>query len=177
MRNFQQLAAGVDVGPLLHRLYLSPGLWNQNVTRTAHPLSPHKAVDDIIVRFQDKQSNVVDDPECVWYPVAGELPELRPILFNLARVVESERLGRVVITRLKPGGVIDPHEDGGAVATYYTRYQVVLQNDPGSLFKCGDEQIQFRAGDVWWLNNRITHSVVNNSASDRIVVIVDLKIR
>jgi quercetin dioxygenase-like cupin family protein len=46
---------------------------------------------------------------------------------------------------------------------------------PGALFHSGDETSNFHTGEVWWVNNRVTHSVVNNSADDRIVCIVDIR--
>jgi hypothetical protein len=32
-----------------------------------------------------------------------------------------------------------------------------------------------RTGEVWWFNNAIEHEVVNNSADDRIHLIVDIR--
>ncbi|MCH7852629.1 MAG: aspartyl/asparaginyl beta-hydroxylase domain-containing protein [Candidatus Marinimicrobia bacterium] len=92
------------------------------------------------------------------------------------RGVQGSRLGRVLITRLAPGKSIAPHADGGAPAEYYERYQVALQSLPGCLFTVGDETVTFNAGDVWHIDNRMTHSVVNNSADDRVVMIVDIRV-
>jgi aspartyl/asparaginyl beta-hydroxylase (cupin superfamily) len=105
------------------------------------------------------------------------LTEAHSLIFDLARFVRAERIGRVLISRLPPGGVIAPHQDGGAVATYYTRYQMPLQSAPGCMFECDGEGVNMRAGEVWWFDNKRTHQVVNNSATDRISMIVDLKTR
>jgi hypothetical protein len=30
-------------------------------------------------------------------------------------------------------------------------------------------------GDIWWFNNRIEHEVINNSATERIHMVVDIR--
>lgn len=176
MRNFQLLGQQ-NVSPLLHQITLHPELWNQNTLRTAHEQSPHKQVDDIWLRFQAEGSQVIDDPECVWYPSWDVLNEAHKLIFDLARMVKAERIGRLIISRMAPGSIIPAHEDGGAVASYYTRYQMPLQCAPGCVFECAGEKVQMQDGEVWWFRNDLTHSVTNNSATDRISLIVDLKTR
>ena len=89
--------------------------------------------------------------------------------------MDGVQLGRCMVTRMRPGATITPHKDEGTPATFYTRYQIVLQNLPGSLFTIKDETVSFQSGDIWWINNRETHSVINNSGEDRLVCIVDIK--
>jgi hypothetical protein len=55
------------------------------------------------------------------------------------------------------------------------RFHVVLQGLPGSLYHCGDEVVQMRTGTVWWFQHREVHSVENNSADDRIHLLVDFR--
>lgn len=179
MKNFQKIADGVDVMPLVHALTHKPHLWNQNELRKHYPNSPHAQADDVWIRFNkipQDVSEVVNDKDCINYPAFYELPQAKPLILDLMRRVEGEQLGRVMITRLRPGTQILPHEDGGAPAEFYSRYHITLQSLPGAIFKCGDEAVNMRTGDVWWFNNRLTHSVVNNSADDRITLIVDIRI-
>ncbi len=184
MRYFEKIAEGVDVLPLLHAATRQADLWNANTLRTDHVGSVHAEVDDIWLRFSDtaeydKQGDpalIADEHESIHYPAFAVLPQARVIIFDLMRRVEGERLGRVMITRLKPGGRIAPHEDGGDHARYYDRYQVVLQGLPGSVFKSGDEQVQMKTGEAWWFDNSQTHEVLNNSTDDRVHLIVDIKI-
>lgn len=183
MRYFQKLAEGVDVVPLLHAVTRQPELWNENRLRTAHPGTPHTEIDDIWLRFNDldeytatgKVDSILDQHESVWYPAAAKLPQARPIIYDLMRRVEGERLGRVLITRLAPGKRIAPHVDGGEHAAYFDRYHVTLQNLPGSVFRAGNEQIAAKLGDVFWFDNAQEHSVVNNSVDDRLTMIVDIR--
>lgn len=182
MKNFLKVADGIDVIPLLAAIQMHPELWNQNTLRTEHELTPHKEVSDIWIRFNDLEpykqtgdiATVVDEHESIWYPAASVLP-VRGLIFDLMRRFEAERLGRVIITRLPPGKQIDPHEDGGEHAKYYKRFHLLLQSLPGALFHCEDETVNMRTGECWWFNNGLTHSVVNNSADDRITMIVDIK--
>jgi hypothetical protein len=172
------LARGVDVSPLAHQIVKSPELWNQNKLRQTYADSPHAAADDIWLRFQSQaalDAFDIDDLEVVNYPAFWKLPQARAIIFGLMTQVGGERLGRCVITRLKPGGRILPHEDGGLCASYYDRYQIALNSEPGCSFSCGGETVEMRTGDVWWFNNELEHSVTNNSASDRLSLIVDIR--
>lgn len=183
MRNFHMIAGDIPIQRLLNEVMRQPDLWNANTLRTTHELTPHKAVDDIWLRFQDLEpyrqtgdgARVIDDHESINYPAMARLPAARPIIFDLMRLVEGERLGRVLITRLAPGRSIDPHVDGGRHAAYYQRYHVVLQGLPGALFMCGDETVHMPTGSLWWFDNSVEHAVVNNSADDRIHMIVDIR--
>ena len=174
MRNFQLLGTQ-NVNPLLHQLTLHPDWWNIDRIRTATFGSPHSACDDILLRFQGKKSSVLDDPECEFYPAWFTFTEAHALIFDLARVVKAERIGRIIISRLPPGKTITPHEDGGAVASYYTRYQMPLQSAPGCVFECDGEKVQMIGGQVWWFDNKKTHAVYNNSDTDRLAMIADLK--
>lgn len=179
MKNFQKLADNVNILPLMHELTLHPDLWNENTLRTSHAESAHREVSDIWVWFNsidpDDLKKAVDDKEAIPYRAWRELPSVRPIVFALMNQVAGVRLGRVLITKLPPGKTITWHKDGGAPAEYYSRYQVALQSLPGALFHIEDETVCFRSGEVWFINNKANHSVVNNSKDDRIVLIVDIR--
>ena len=177
MRYFDLIAQGVDVMPLRHAVARQPGLWNVDDLWTTHPGTAHGEVDDIWLRFDPLESpdTVIDGHESVDYPAFAAFPQARPIVFDLMRRVEGVRLGRLLITRLRPGGRIHPHEDAGGHAAYYDRYQVCLQGLPGCVFRAGAEQVTMASGEVWWFDGAQTHEVVNNSAGDRIHMIVDIR--
>lgn len=177
MRHFQLVAAGVDVLPMLHAIQQQPDLWNRYRLRKDYPDSPHAEMDDIWLWFNriGGDLDVANDMETVPYPGWQALPQARPVVFDLMRRVEGVRLGRVLVTRLAPGKRIAAHEDAGAPATYYQRYQVALQSLPGCRFRIGHEVRHFNPGEVWWIDNETEHEVANNSADDRIVMIVDIR--
>jgi len=177
MNNFQCLAANVDTIPLMNAIMRDPDLWNQHTLRTTHPGTAHSEVDDIWLRFNDidEPEGVPNDTDCINFPAFWSLPQARPLIFDLMRRVEGERLGRVLITRLAPGCKIDPHVDGGAPATYYDRFHIVLNSAPGCLFRAGDETVHMGTGQVWWFDNTKEHEVINNSVDDRIHLIIDIR--
>lgn len=177
MRNFDLIAQDLDVMPLRHAVARQPGLWNANTLRTTYTGTVHGEADDIWLRFDalEDLETVFDGHESVDYPAFAALPQARPVIFDLMRRVEGVRLGRVLITRLRPGGRIYPHEDVGDHAAYYDRYQVSLRGLPGCVFRAGGEQVSMASGEVWWFDNAQTHEVVNNSAGDRIHMVVDIR--
>jgi hypothetical protein len=175
MKNFLRIADGVDVTPVLHALAINPGLWDENTLRTAHAETAHAAVSDIWLMFNDPDGVVVNDIQVKPYPAWDVLKPLRALILELMHRVNGVQLGRCIVTRLPPGKTITPHVDGGAPATFYTRYQIALQSLPGALFNIEDETVCFRPGEIWLINNRAEHSVINNSADDRIVCIVDIR--
>lgn len=178
MKNFLRIGFGIDVIPALRELAVNADLWNQNKLRTGHPESPHKQVDDIWLWFNkihDDPNKTIDDIQTYPYPGWEKLRTLREMTLNLIRRVDGVQLGRVIVTRMRPGSIITPHADEGAPSMFYTRYQIALQSQPGALFTIGDETVNFSGGEAWWINNRERHGVVNNSAEDRIVCIVDIK--
>lgn len=180
MKNFLRLSQNANVIPLLLALHNKPELWDMHTLRTSFPESPHNSCSDILLMFNDldpaNPERVVNDREVVPFEGWFALPEAQEIIRDLMHLVRGVRLGRVIITKLPPGKTIAPHVDGGAPAEYFTRFQVALQNLPGCIFKIEDEAVQFAPGEVWRINNRALHGVVNNSADDRIAMVVDIRV-
>lgn len=179
MRNFLQVASGVNVISLLQQIYSNDHLWAQDQIRQEYSKdSPHKEVQDILIRFSDTAAKDVGDQiQCDWMSASILLPAARNIAMLVMASMAGEQLGRVMITRLPAGKTITPHKDiKGKYANYYTRYHIPLISDPGVQFHCGDEAVNMLPGTVWWFNGHLEHSVVNNSASDRINLIVDCRV-
>jgi Aspartyl/Asparaginyl beta-hydroxylase len=182
MRNFQQIGTGVDVLPLLHAIQRQPQLWNQQRFRTTYDNTPHADVDDIWLRFSPERAGfdqVIEDTSPIWQPAASGLPQAKPLVLNLMSYLGAYELGRLLITRLRPGGRILPHADtDGAYVNQgdIGRYHIVLQGLPGSTFRCGDEVVQMLTGEIWWFDAGVCHSVENNSADDRIHLIADFRL-
>jgi len=180
LRNFQHIESGLDVIPLMSAVLRMPLLWNSNTLRTTHEGTAHQDVDDIWLRFNDLSRHenvltVVNDHESINYPAFWALPMARPLVFGLMARVAGERLGRVLITRLPPGKRIVEHIDAGTHAEYYDRFHIALNGLPGSLFHCGGETVQMLTGECWWLNNCVEHEIINNSAGDRVHMVVDIR--
>ncbi len=183
MRYFHKIAEGVQVGALAHAVTRNGHLWNENTFRTTFPNTPHAGVDDIWLRFSDPEkctttSNIIGDDKPIWWPAAQLFPEAKPIILDLMRGTSAYELGRVLITRLPPGGRILGHrDDAGDYVNLrdIARYHVVLQGLPGSLYHCGNETVCMRTGEIWWFNAHELHAVENNSVDDRIHLLVDVR--
>ena len=179
MKNFLRIAPAANTAPLLAAIQCNSDLWDQNTLRTTHPQTPHKDVSDIWLWFnelKDNPADTIEDLQTYPYPAWWALPQAREIIFDLMRFVQATQIGRVVISKLPPGGRIEPHVDQGSPATFYQRFQVTLQAGPGCNFIIEDEQVSFKPGEIWLINNKAEHSVVNNSSIDRIAMVVDLRI-
>lgn len=198
MKNFMKLAQ-VDVTPLMLAVRRRPELWHEDTFLRHYPQGPFGETESIMLRFpkiadfsSDKsgkrmekyKANLLpgfDQHESEDKPAFKSLTEARHIIFALMGSVQGERLGRVMINKIVPGGRIFPHADTPVHADYYSRFHVVLQSQPGVVFRCGDiagdnyEQVFMATGEVWWFNNKLEHEVINNSADDRIHMIVDIR--
>lgn len=183
MRNMHMIARGANVAPLVAELHRQPWLWNQVTLRTAPEQSPHHGLDDIWLRYNDLANY---DPEkglaefnkehdAVWYPSASTLPAAKPLVFDLMRLVEGERLGFVLITRIPPGGICRPHIDRGWHAEFYDKYAIQLESAPGQSFNFQGESLDAMPGDVYWFNNLEEHWVENPTGHDRMTMIVCIR--
>jgi hypothetical protein len=186
MKNFMRISAGVDVLQLLLAIKRRPDLWKEDTYLRDYPQGPFSQIESIMLRFPvksvhetetelQKHLSTYDQHESVDYPAYKLLPEARPLVMNLMHYVGGERLGRVMINKIAPGGVIYPHADTPAHAEYYSRFHIVLQSQPGVVFRAGDEQVYMATGEVWWFDNAQEHEVINNSADDRIHMIIDIR--
>lgn len=176
MNSFAQISRYLSVAQLVETLAAKPELWNANTLRTAHPASPHQQADDIWLRFNaiPATPSEWDELESINYPALEQLPEAEKLIRWLADRVSSERIGRVLITRLKPGGRITAHRDTEQHAGYYERFHIVLQSNDHCIFHCGDDALVMKPGECWAFNNQLEHSVENNGTTERVHLIVDM---
>ncbi|MGL4196684.1 MAG: aspartyl/asparaginyl beta-hydroxylase domain-containing protein [Allorhizobium sp.] len=199
MRNFLKIAEDINTTPLLNQLIRNEDLWNQNRFRTSAEGTPFSGCDDILLRFSPpEQSHVqggfVGNEECVWYPARDVLTEAWPLIRGLLANVGGYEVGRVIVSRLKPGAKVDPHIDNQGIYNNHgdrARYHIVLQGGAGSNFYNADtegegddmklveggvEVVNMRDGEVWWFNAAKLHWVKNESADDRIHLLVDVRL-
>lgn len=177
MKNFYRLLSGINVMPAMMELQ-AYNKWGEIDFRTATDGSPHAEGSDILMRFNEITDidSILNDLDCKNYPAMFELPRCADLVFMLMAAVRGERLGRCIVSKLRPGAKIHSHVDGGLSADYYDRYHIVLNGCPGSIFCCGDEKVSMSTGEVWWFNNIDEHSAINNSADDRIHIIADIRL-
>ena len=179
MNHFQPLTS-FDPVPLLHQIIRNPDLWKVDTYLRDYPQGPFGDTQTIFLRFPpasvtELERGQKDPHECVWMDGALHLSEAKPLIFQLMTLVHGERLGRVMVNKLRPGGRIYPHADTPEHANYWDRYHVVLQSGPGCNFRAGEEVVHMPAGSVWWFQNAVEHEVINNSANDRIHMVIDIR--
>jgi hypothetical protein len=189
MRNFQKVGQN-DIIPLLTSIKRQPDLWREDSYLRDYPQGPFGEVETIMLRFPEKRvfeqeeeiekykrgESQFDQHESIFYPAWHKLPEAHSMVFGLMAYMKAIRLGRVMINKIKPGGVIFPHRDTLEHASYWDRFHVVLQSGPGCNFRCDDEVVNMGTGEVWWFQNLNEHEVQNNSSVDRIHMILDLRL-
>ena len=133
MKNFYRVAQGVDITPLNIAIARRPEIWKEDTYLRDYPQGPFGDVETIMLRFPVKgvfetekevenHLSTYDMHESIDYPMYKTLTEARPIVMSLMARVEGERLGRVMINKICPGGVIFPHADTPAHAEYYSRF-------------------------------------------------------
>ena len=182
--NFVKIVQGVDTAPVLLELARNPRLWGRRRFRKDIPDGPHSEMTDIWLRYNDEKpykesgdySKFNNEHESVFYPEWFALPSVRPIVYSLMARVQATRLGGLLITKIPPGGKIEPHVDGGWHATYYnTKLYVVLQSNPQCVNRAGEERVAMAPGEVWYFDNAIEHEVVNDGPTERITLIVCMR--
>lgn len=177
---FKLIAEGLDVAPLLAKLATRPALWLEHTERQAYPGSAHRDTETIYLRW-------ATDPSLAgaFYCLESQdhldtISALAPEIFPLCQTVFGKifgpdapsastngRTGRVILTKLKPGGVITEHVDEGPYADRYDRFHVVLQGH--SIFKVDDCAWVFEPGSLFWFNHKLPHSVFNHTINERVM--------
>lgn len=176
----EQIAQGINIVPLVATLHNHPELWNQHTMRTENECSPHHRLDDIWVRFNDycnyngNHAEFIKEHDSVWYN-SPLVEHVKDLVFPLMAAVKGERLGGILITRIKPGQICKPHEDSGWHAEYYQKYAIQLQSNLQQEFCFDGESFSALPGDVYRFDNSKLHWVTNDSDQDRITMIVCIK--
>jgi hypothetical protein len=140
----------------------------------------HAEMTDIWLRYGDisgmvesgDYSTIANEHDSIWLK---NLPYCKKICFDVMALVNGERLGGVLITKLPSGGRILPHTDSGWHAEYYDKYYVPLKNSDGARFCFDNGEISPVIGDVWAFDNSQNHWIENNSKEDRIAMIICIK--
>lgn len=179
MQAFNKISSTIDASKARAELHDNYGLFGEfNARKLAG--SVHADMDDIWLRYGDIRemietgdcSKIADEHDSVWLK---DLPECKKLCFEVMGLVNGERLGGVLITKLPSGGKILPHIDQGWHAEYYDKYYIPIQNSKGAIFGFDCGIIDPDYGDVWAFDNSYNHWVKNNSKEERIAMIICIK--
>jgi len=177
--NFMQVASGVDVAPLLAEIVRQPELWNKNPCRLSRH-GPHHETQDMFLRYRDETafretgdwSAFSDAHLGVWNQTIDYLPSALKLIFDLMAGVRAEVLGGVFIYKIPPGKQIYPHVDYGWHPAFYDKFNICLASNADTRFYYERGAFTQTAGDVHWFRNTVEHGVINEGASDHIILTV-----
>ena len=175
--NFQRIATGLDVAPLVAALDAHPELWRQITIRQSYAGSAHSATECIFLRGPKAFSRdaYFFDISSYDYPALttlqdAVLPLIQPVLHDALQITE---LGRVMLVRLRPGGEVTPHVDEGTYAEHFSRFHIPVSGSGATLTVCGESQ-EMTPGDCWWFQHRRQHWASNPvAAPSRVHMIID----
>ncbi len=173
----RSLGYALDVSEAVKQLE-NPEVWNERDER--RKAYAHAATSDCWVRFRDMQAwdgsdGLTDEHESVWQPVVHKIPAVWSLVRKVLRRERPERLGGVLLTKIPPGGSVEPHIDSGWHAGYYEKIAVQIRGNKEQAFCFENCELRPVAGEVYTFRNDVLHWVTNDSAEDRITLIVCLR--
>ena len=80
---------------------------------------------------------------------------------------------RIMLARMAPGGIIQPHRDNMPAATWPHKVHIPIQTNEGVGFFIEPTVYHFKEGQVVEVNNLGVHAVKNNGSTDRIHLIFE----
>lgn len=188
MKYFHRISNSFDPTPIREELHSQPLLWGKS-PRVTFQGSPHADTEDIILRgpvgFEYKSlQELHEELQCQDYPAGELMKKTVTIANNLAYLLSSPemrhldsplRLGRVIMTKLKPGKTIHPHADQGPVPEFYRRFHLCIEGGDENIFMIQGEVQSMQSGDMFETDVREVHTVINLMEHDRVHLIVDIE--
>lgn len=176
-----KISEGIDVSRLVEQIDSTPSVWNRHRERTQSYESPHNAISDIWVRYNDiaNLSGGMEafngEHESVWYDVLNDIPAVNEIVNHVFDLVGGKQLGGVLITKVPPGEMVAPHIDSGWHAGHYEKFAVQLKGSKDQAFCFEGCELRPEPGDLYTFDNSKLHWVINESDSDRMTLIICIK--
>ena len=102
-------------------------------------------------------------------------PLLEPVLDAAVASYGYERAAfpRVMLARMAPGGVIQPHRDGNPAAKWPHKIHVPIQTNSEVTFFVDGAGYHMAEGEAVEVNNMGVHAVTNGGTTDRIHLIFE----
>ena len=100
--------------------------------------------------------------------------EFKLLKNKLTKIYGKGFIIRAILVMLKSNSKIDRHIDSGESLSICHRVHIPIITNKNVLFEIDNEIKNLKEGEMWEINNsEKIHSVVNNSNTDRIHLIVD----
>ena len=189
-RNFEQLASGLDLSLINDQVQAQEALFDKSTFRQSFKGSPftdtqfigcrmtydldHEPTEEeMLNHLKTKGVTTTNALDLEDYEL---LPQVYGAVMHFAGVMQAEQIGRVLVTRLHPGGKIGAHKDFGEYHNFYDRFHICI-GGKGCHFRSGKEVVKMMPGEVWWFYNNVEHEVWNESDSERDHIVIDLKLK
>jgi hypothetical protein len=102
-------------------------------------------------------------------PLLGKCPYFQQVIESFDCQKETVRL-----LRLKQNSVVKEHNDFHLGYEYgFFRIHIPIKTSPAVSFRVGGNEIPMTAGECWYANFHLPHSVVNQSSFERIHLVID----
>lgn len=98
---------------------------------------------------------------------------VEPIIKHLENLHNGKR-GQVLLIRLKANKSVADHKDGGDYLINTRRHHIPIITSDQTTFYVGGEACNMKSGECWEINNSKDHSVINNSNTDRVHLLIDI---
>lgn len=177
LRNFDLIASGLDVAPLLAAINADPARWGDITLRQSYAGSAHHATQTIFIRGPKPGPDPFNEIESIDYAPADSAIRIEAMRLIEGLPIRFAEVARVMAVNLPAGGYIDAHRDEGDYAANFSRFHIVLKAEPTRvLFRVEGEVVEMQEGECWWFNHRAEHSVHNLGRTPRIHLIFDARV-
>jgi hypothetical protein len=144
--------------------------WHQDTTRQEE-VRVHRDTQSIYLIY-DKDFRHVRPTVLPKYDEFSQA--LRPFVETISNQFKHRgNVLRCLLTRLRSLGRIPPHIDSGFSLAHAHRFHIPIITNSDVIFTVGGESMQMRPGEIWEINNKRFHGVVNQGAEDRVHLILD----
>jgi hypothetical protein len=164
----------VDIGALREAVLQIPEeLWNLEDSLKPNRFETLDRTRHIVFRFvKDLKDWRTDYERPLW---AQWQPLLQPVLDAAVKPYGYQRgvFPRVMLARMAPGGIIQPHRDNMPAALWPHKIHVPLLTNDKVGFYIEPKTYYFPVGEAVEVNNLDVHAVKNEGDSDRIHLIFE----
>jgi hypothetical protein len=169
----QKLLGTIDVDALRDKILEQEEVaWTEQAVRQ-QSYEVHQDTESIVMLFCDEEW-----PEGQIYKEAGwdRIADVaQPIIDNIIETYYEPggTVLRAMAAKLKAKGRIRPHRDTLKSFSMGHRIHIPITSSEFVRFTIGGKPYAFKPGNIYELNNQMTHSVVNMGDEDRITFIFD----
>jgi len=164
----------IDIAALRERVLEVPeALWEAEDASKPNRFAELDTTRHIVFRFVP---NFLDWRNAYDRPLMADWrPLLDPVLAQAVAPYGYERgdYPRIMLARMAPGGVIQPHRDANPAAKWPHKVHIALVTNPDVTFFVDGVGYTFEEGEAVEVNNMSVHAVENRSDFDRIHLIFE----